>query len=142
MIIKIIGITARTIGSFYYPPIGRLWEALKRNILSCLFFQPVHNPLNKFSGRLLLIFLRHQLIPFIIIGKITYFYQYSRNCCILKNILIDLQWRKAMVQATFTIHIRVAFSPLPEELPHTLMNWPDARSDAVASDISDLAPPS
>ncbi len=47
-----------------------------------------------------------------------------------------------MVQATFTIHIRVAFSPLPEELPHTLMNWPDARSDAVASDISDLAPPS
>ena len=93
MIIKIIGITARTIGSFYYPPIGRLWEALKRNILSCLFFQPVHNPLNKFSGRLLLIFLRHQLIPFIIIGKITYFYQYSRNCCILKNILIDLQWR-------------------------------------------------
>ena len=49
---------------------------------------------------------------------------------------------QAMVQATFTIQIWVAFSPLPEELPHTRMNWPDARSAAVASDISDLAPPS
>ena len=47
-----------------------------------------------------------------------------------------------MVQATFTIQIWVAFSPLPEELPHTRMNWPDARSAAVVSDISDLDPPS
>jgi hypothetical protein len=49
---------------------------------------------------------------------------------------------QAMVQATFTIQIWVAFSLLSEGLPHTRMNWPDARSAAVASDISDLAPPS
>ena len=48
--------TVRTIGSFYYPPIGRLWEALKQNLLSCLFLHPFHNPLHKFSGKLLLIF--------------------------------------------------------------------------------------
>ncbi len=44
--------TVRTIGSFYYPPIGRLWEALKQNLLSCLFLQPFHNPLHKFSGNM------------------------------------------------------------------------------------------
>ncbi len=80
--------TVRTISSFYYPPIGRLWKALKQNLLSCLFLQPFYNPFHKFSDKLLLIFLRHQLIPFIIIGKITYFYQYSRNCCIFQNIVI------------------------------------------------------
>ena len=62
--------------------------------------------------------------------------------CVLCAQLIRIKRGQAMAQATFTIQIWVAFSPLPEELPHTRMNWPDARSAAVASDISDLAPPS
>ena len=43
---------------------------------------------NMVSGKLLLIFFRHQLIPFIIIGKITCFCQYSRNFCILQDLVI------------------------------------------------------
>ena len=54
----------------------------------------------------------------------------------------SFQKRTEIIYSTFTIQISVAFRPLPEELPHTWMCCPAARSAAVASDISNLAPPS
>ena len=54
----------------------------------------------------------------------------------------SFQKRTEIIYATFTIQIWVAFRPLPEELPHTWMCCPAARSAAVAADISALAPPS